>query len=78
MVPILVFTTLTSSAVAHVSDQKRYNDGYITGQDYAACDYISCDGSNHGYDTGCPNDKKHTPMNSAMGIHLAIRPNGIH
>jgi hypothetical protein len=60
MVTILVCATLTSNAFAHVSDQKRYNDGYDAGQNYAACDYSSCDSSNHGYDTGCPNDKKHT------------------
>ena len=57
---ILVFTLFTSSAVAHVSDQKRYNDGYNAGQDYADCDYNNCDGSKHGYDTGCPTDKEHT------------------
>jgi len=57
---ILVFSVFTSGVVAHVSDQQRYNDGYDTGQDYAACDYTNCDHGNHGYDTGCPNDKKHT------------------
>jgi len=57
---ILVSTTLTFSAFAHVSDQQRYNDGYNTGQEYAACDYSNCYHSNHGYDTGCPNGKKHT------------------
>jgi len=56
----LIFPVLTSSAVAHVSDQQRYNDGYNAGQDYAACDYNNCDHSNHGHDTGRPNDKKHT------------------
>jgi hypothetical protein len=60
MAAILIFATLTSSTFAHVSDQKRYNDGYNAGQDYAACDYSNCDNGNHGYDKGCPNDKKHT------------------
>jgi hypothetical protein len=57
---ILVFTTLAPNAFAHVSSQQRYNDGYNAGQDYAACDYNNCDNSAHGYDAGCPNDKKHT------------------
>src|SRR5215813_6830043 len=60
MIAIMMIATLTSSAFAHVSDQKRYSDGYDMGQNYAACDHSNCDGSNHGYDTGCPNDKKHT------------------
>ena len=60
MAAILVFTTLTSSTFAHVSDQQRYDDGYNAGRNYAACDYNNCDQSAHGYDTGCPNDKKHT------------------
>jgi len=60
MLAILVFTTLTPNAFAHVSDQQRYNDGYNAGQDYAACDYNKCDNSAHGYDAGCPTDKKHT------------------
>src|SRR4051812_3794180 len=59
MAAILVFTTSTSSAFAHVSDQQRYNDGYSVGLDYAACDYNNCDHSAHGYDIDCPNDKKH-------------------
>ena len=42
----------------HISE--RYNDGYNAGQDYANCDYNNCDHSDHGYDTGCPNDKVHT------------------
>ena len=60
MAAILVFTTLTSNTFAHVSDQQRYNDGYNAGQNYAACDYNNCYHSDHGYDTGCPNDKVHT------------------
>jgi hypothetical protein len=60
MVTILILTTLTSNPFAHVSDQQRYSDGYSTGQNYADCDYNKCDNSAHGYDTGCPNDKKHT------------------
>jgi hypothetical protein len=60
MVTILVCTTLISNAFAYVSAQKRYNDGYNAGQDNAACDYNNCDHSNHGYDAGCPTDKKHT------------------
>lgn len=60
MVAIMMIATWTSSAFAYVSDQKRYNDGYDAGQNYAACDYSNCDGSNHGHDTSCPNDKKHT------------------
>jgi hypothetical protein len=60
MAAILFSTTLTSSTFAHVSDQQRYNDGYNTGQDYADGDYNNCDRSDHGYGTGCPNDKKHT------------------
>src|SRR5215831_18149779 len=60
MVTILVCTTLISNAFAYVSPQKRYDDGYNAGQDYAACDYNNCDHSNHRYDAGCPNDKKHT------------------
>jgi hypothetical protein len=59
LVSILVFG-FASSAFAHVSNQQRYNDGYNTGQDYAACDYTNCDHGNQGYDAGCPNDKKHT------------------
>jgi hypothetical protein len=50
----------SSSTFAHVSDRQCYNDGYNAGQDYAACDYENCDHSGHDYDTGCPNDKKHT------------------
>lgn len=30
------------------------------GQDYADGDYNNCDRSDHGYDTGCPDDKVHT------------------
>jgi len=60
MAAILVITSLTSNAFAHVSSQQRYNDGYNAGQDYAACDYNKCDNSAHGYDTGCPTDKKHS------------------
>src|SRR5215813_12971021 len=60
MAAILVFTTLTTTAFAHVTAQQRYNDGYNAGQDYAACDYNNCDNSAHGYDAGCPTDKKHT------------------
>ncbi len=56
---ILVLTTLTSNAFAHVSSQQRYNDGNSTGHDYAACDYSNCDGNHHSYDTP-PNDKTHT------------------
>jgi hypothetical protein len=29
------------------------------GQDYADGDYNNCDRSDHGYDTGCPDDKVH-------------------
>ncbi len=60
MVAIMMVATLTSSGFAHISDQKRYNDGYDPGQNYAACDYSNCDGSKHGHDRSCPNDKKHT------------------
>jgi hypothetical protein len=60
MVAILASITLTSSTFAHVSSQQRYNDGFNAGQDYAACNYNNCDHSAHGYDMGCPNDKKHT------------------
>ena len=60
MAAILVFTTLTTTAFAHVTAQQRYNDGYNAGQDYAACDYNNCDNSVHGNDMGCPTDKKHT------------------
>ena len=60
MAASLVFITLTSGALAHVSDQQRYNDGYNAGQDYAACDYNDCEHDAHGYDMGCPNDKVHT------------------
>ena len=57
---MLIFVASTPSIFAHVSYQQRYNDGYNAGQDYASCDYNNCDRSNHGYDTGCPNDKVHT------------------
>ena len=35
MVAIMMVATLTSSGFAHISDQKRYNDGYDPGQNYA-------------------------------------------
>jgi hypothetical protein len=60
LVAVMMITSWTSSAAAHISPQQRYSDGYNTGQNYAACDYSNCDGSKHGYDTDCPNDKKHT------------------
>ena len=57
---VIIFAYSPSSTFAHISNQQRYNDGYNAGQNYAACDYNDCDHSNHGHDTGCPNDKKHT------------------
>ena len=57
---VFAFCTLAPTTFAHVFSQQRYNDGYDAGQNYAACDYSNCDGSNHGYDIECPNDKKHT------------------
>ena len=74
---ILILVASQSSIFAHVSYQQRYNDGYNTGQDYAACDYNNCDRTNHGYDTGCPNDKGHT-NEFCQGHHLVIRLSGIH
>ena len=72
IITILVCTTLISNAFAYVSSQKRYNDGYNAGQDYAECDYNNCDHSNHGYDTGCPTDKEHT-YEFCQGYSLGYR-----